>query len=549
MTAESNAESTISRWRMAFDVTRLTTGEMLAARVASCPDKVFLRYLVDGRSMTFAETAKLVGRLAGGLSSSGVSAGRHIAIMLDNSPELVLSHLAVGVLGAVTIPVNSAARGAILKHLLVNSDSEVLIIARELFDRYLEIAPDLPAIRTIVLVGDGGSIDERECAAGVTVLELAALAEAEPVELTGHARFDSLAYILYTSGTTGPSKGVMISQARNLLWGIEHAEAYGHRGDDIFYVCLPLFHVNALQGSLYMALTLGAEVVVQRKFSASRFWSDIRETQATITNMLGSMVNILWGRARTENDRSTIRMCLCAPIPPFGPEFEERFGLRFIAAYSLTDFGASHALTVDAPRSKLRSCGRVRAGFHARIVDADDFPVSRGEPGELVLRSDRPWNTSTGYYGLPEVTLKAWRNGWFHTGDLARIDTDGYLWFVDRQKDVVRRRGENVSAFEVEQIILSHPSVADVAVFPIKSDMSEEEVAAAIVFKEDQPTQLDEVIAHCQRNMPGFMVPRFVAAVPDLPRNASQKIEKTTLRRMAEEDRSGYWDREATNAR
>jgi crotonobetaine/carnitine-CoA ligase len=303
--------------------------------------------------------------------------------------------------------------------------------------------------------------------------------------------------------------------------------------------------VNALQGATYNALMMDSTIVLQKRFSASGFWNDIRTNKVTITNLLGSMVNILWSRNPEVSDADNeLRMCMSAPIPSFGPEFERRFGLRFIQSYSLTDFGPSHAYTLVDPPEKLGSCGRVRVGIEARIVDEDDLGLPSQERGELVLRHAVPWMHSQGYYKMPESTVTAWRNGWFHTGDRGYIDEDGYFWFLDRIKDVIRRRGENISAYEVEQVLLSHPQVREAAVFAVRSEMSEDEVAAAVVLREAATTTPAELIEFCRQAMAYFMVPRYVLLLDDLPRNPSQKVEKFKLRAMAEADMAQFWDRE-----
>ncbi|MBN8841000.1 MAG: AMP-binding protein [Sphingomonadales bacterium] len=306
-----------------------------------------------------------------------------------------------------------------------------------------------------------------------------------------------------------------------------------------------MFHVNALQGATYNALMVDASIALQKRFSASGFWRDVRDSGATLTNLLGAMVNILWSQPPAPDDADNrLRMCMSAPIPSFGRDFERRFGLRFIQSYSLTDFGPSHAFSLVDPVAKLGSCGRSRAGIQARIVDENDFELPPGGRGELVLRHDMPWTHSMGYYKMPEATAKAWRNGWFHTGDRGYIDEDGYFWFLDRVKDSIRRRGENISAFEVEQVLLGHPKIKNVAVFAVKSEMSEDEVAVAIVPQAPGAVTPEAIIEFCSGAMARFMVPRFVLLIDELPVNASQKVEKRRLQQMAEEDLSRFWDRD-----
>lgn len=427
-----------------------------------------------------------------------------------------------------------------LEYLLSHSDAVALVVDAALLPLFQEVAARLPAIRLVVVLGE-----RVLCAAapGGEVLAFDALADCNDAPPEPPVAFDDPSYIIYTSGTTGPSKGVVLTQAQCFLWGLSHARAFGQRPDDIAYICLPMFHTNALQGATYNALMVGASIAVQKRFSASRFWSDIRACGATLTNLLGSMVNILWAAPQRPDDADNrLRMCMSAPIPSFGTDFERRFGLRFIQSYSLTDFGPTHAYSLVDPLEKLGSCGKTRLGIEARIVDDKDFPLPAGQRGELVVRNSMPWANSQGYYKMPAETAKAWRNGWFHTGDVGVIDEDGYFWFLDRVKDAIRRKGENISAYEVEQVLLQHAAIRDVAVFAVKSDMSEDEVAAALVLKPGMSVDRAEVIAFCQSRMAYYMVPRYLTILEDLPRNSSQKVEKFKLREGIPV--AALWDRE-----
>lgn len=521
----------------------LTTAQVLADKAARLGPRVFLRYLPDGRALTFAELDEQSNRVANGLAALGVRHGSHVALMMDNSPEQLLTYFALGKLGAVAVPINTASLGAPLRYLLTHSDSMALVMDEALWPNFEEVGGEVDNVRTTIVLRD--SARDLPAAPEAPSVDWRSLLDASDSTPAAEVRFTDLAYIIYTSGTTGPAKGVMISQAQCFLWGLSHARAFGQRSTDVAYICLPLFHVNALQGATYQALMVDSTIVLQKRFSTSRFWSDIRDNGITVTNLLGSMINFLWSRPPEPADADNeLRMCMSAPIPSFGPDFEKRFGLRFIQSYSLTDFGPSHAYTLVDPPEKLGACGRARAGIEARIVDEDDLELPPGERGELVLRHEMPWTHSLGYYKMPDATAKAWRNGWFHTGDRGYVDEDGYFWFLDRAKDSIRRRGENISAYEVEQVVLSHPDVKEAAVFAVKSDMSEDEVAAAIVPRTGARVTPAQIVEFCAGAMAHYMVPRYVMMVEDLPRNASQKVEKFKLRSLADEDVSRLWDRE-----
>lgn len=528
-------------------ISELTTPKVLARKASLNGDKVFLRYLPDESEMTYRDLDTRSNEIANGFAALGVGHGSHVAMLMENSPEQLLAYFALGKLGAVAIPLNTASRAQQLRYLLTHSDATVLVVDAALWSRYEEVSTEVPLVGCVVVLGtpESGEQAEKQVPQAVAVHPFEVLCSGIFAAPEVAVHFRDLAYIIYTSGTTGPSKGVMLSQAQCFMWGLSHAKAFGQRDDDIAYICLPMFHVNALQGATYNALMVNASIALQKRFSASGFWSDVRCSGATLTNLLGSMINILWGREPQADDADNrLRMCMSAPIPNFGRDFERRFGLRFIQSYSLTDFGPSHAFSLVDSTDKLGSCGRARSGIQARIVDENDFELSASTRGELVLRHDIPWAQSMGYYKMPEETTKSWRNGWFHTGDSGYIDEEGYFWFLDRSKDAIRRRGENISAYEVEKILMQHPAVQDAAVFAVKSEMAEDEVAAAIVCKPGRHLDEAALVEFCSREMSYFMVPRFLQVVPDLPRNASLKVEKFKLREAAIANRSALWDRE-----
>ena len=531
-----------------YSIRELTIGKVLAQRVERNGDKVFLTCLADGRRYTYRDLDRASNRLANGLQAHGVDAGSHVAILMENSPEQLLSFFAIGKIRGVSIPINAASRGDLLRYFLVQSDSTAIFIGARYLERVIALGPALAkTLRLVVVVPDGTALPPAEHHGDWRCIDIASLmAAGDEIPPRIESSFRDLAMIMYTSGTTGPSKGCSFSQARTFLWGMSHSEALGYRASDIFYVCMPLFHVSALLGSTYNALSADASVVLARGFSASRFWDDVRQSGATVGNMQGSMANILWGRPPSPDDGNhKLRMCQVSPCPEFALNFEERFKMRFVSGYGLTDYGSTHAFTLSDPIWKLGSAGRTRRGVEARIVDEDDFDVQTGEVGELILRDNNPWGAGEGYYKMPEATVESMRNGWFHTGDKARIDEDGYMWFVGRSKDTIRRRGENISAFEVELVVRKHSAVEDAAAFPIRSELGEDDVAVAVVLRSGHSLSEIELIQYCAAEMAYFMVPRYVRWVPDLPRTLSHKVQKFKLREETEADLSSLWDRDA----
>ena len=352
---------------------------------------------------------------------------------------------------------------------------------------------------------------------------------------------DTLA-ILYTSGTTGPSKGVCCPHAQFFWWGVNTAHLLGVGADDILCTTLPLFHTNALN-TFFQALITGATAIFESRFSASAFFTTLAARRATVTYLLGAMVPILLSReAEPAEQRHRTRIALAPGVPGhFHAEFTKRTGIALLDGYGSTETN----FVIGSPIAECRpgTMGRLFEGFAARVVDAEDNEVPDGTPGELMLRAEAPFAFATGYFGTPEKTVEAWRNLWFHTGDRVVREPDGYYKFVDRLKDAIRRRGENVSSFEVEQVLLSHPEIATAAAYPVRSELAEDEVMAAIV---RQPgSALDEVaiIRFCETRMPYFAVPRFLEFVDVLPATENGKIQKYKLRERGITDRT--WDREA----
>jgi len=529
----------------------LTFPKVLRRQAQDRPDKVFLTETATGRCFTYLDVDLWSNRVAHALAGLGVGRGRHTGVLMGNSAEHLAVFLGIGKLGAVSVPVNTAARGELLRYYLSQSDCESVVVDADLTERLAEVLPQLPLVKRVVVVAgadraqDAAHAIPASAAYEVAGFEasVAAASEAPPAV---EVKCSDLLMLAYTSGTTGPSKGSMLPHAAALTYGTSAAEAQGYRASDIFYVCLPLFHNNALLAATGAALVCGASVVLSRRFSVSRFWDEIRDSHATITNFLGAMSSFLWSSPPSAGDaRNDLRLVSMAPTPKYAREFEQRFGLKAMNNYGLSDFGMVTSFTAHEPPEKLGSIGRPRRGFRVKIVDEDDFEVPDGEVGEIVMQSDDPWRATTGYYKMAEATLAANRNQWFHTGDRGMRDADGYLWFVDRKKDCIRRRGENISAFEVEQIIATHPEVGNAAVFPVATPANDEEVGAVVVRRPGSTLTEAALVAHCQRNMAYFMVPRYIQFRDELPTTVNQKVEKFRLRNELERDLSQAWDREA----
>lgn len=529
-----------------YEIRDLTAGKVLARQHQAFGQKIFMTELRTGRTVTYGALDEKSNQVANALQSRGVDHGIHVAMVMDNSLEFLDMFFGIAKLGAVCVPINTAARGSSLAYFINQSDANAVVVDQQLLPRIVEVLGQLTKVEQLIVVEQFDAPNFPD----TTLLNRPAVGYRTFVNglPTSAPQADvvcsDLMLLAYTSGTSGPSKGCMVSHAAAFSFGTSFIDIHGYSEDDVFYVCLPLFHNNALLAATGSAILAGASVALTRRFSVSRFWDDLRQAGATVTNLLGSMSSFVWSQPPDQNDRNNpLRLVSMSPTPKWAAAFQERFDAKVMSNYGLSDFGMATAFTKDFPTEKLGSIGKLRPGIQMRIVDDFDFEVSPGTVGEIVLRHDEPWRASTGYYNMPEVTARANRNLWFHTGDRAYIDADGFYYFVDRKKDCIRRRGENISSFEVEQTIMGHTAVADVAVFPIKIEGNDEEVGAVIVLKPDAPATEADIVRHCEKNMAYFMVPRYIQFRQEMPLTSNNKIEKFKLQQDAEQQLPLFWDR------
>jgi crotonobetaine/carnitine-CoA ligase len=487
------------------------------------------------KTWSFAEVPDLAARSAGRLHTAGINQGDRVALMCENRPEFIEIFLGAAWLGASLVPINTASRGLQLRHILENSGARLMVIEAALLGALEHVGLEslkLEAIWVIDRAGDNVSVPP--IAQPLPVL-------AGPVAAAATRPGDTLA-ILYTSGTTGPSKGVCCPHAQFFWWGVNTAHLLGVGAEDVLCTPLPLFHTNALN-TFFQAMITGATAIFESRFSASGFFTTLASRQATVTYLLGAMVPILLSRPPAAEELGhRVRIALAPGVPShFHAEFGRRTGIALLDGYGSTE--TNFVIGTEIAQARPGTMGRVFEGFAARVVDEEDNEVSDGTAGELVLRAEAPFAFATGYFGTPEKTVEAWRNLWFHTGDRVIREPDGYFRFVDRLKDAIRRRGENISSFEVEQVLLSHPEIATAAAYPVRSELAEDEVMAAIVRRAG--SNLDEVavVRFCETRMPYFAVPRFLEFVDTLPTTENGKIQKYKLRERG--ITNGTWDREA----
>lgn len=526
-----------------YELEERTIGRILADKAATLEDKPWL--LWEDRQYTYAELEQVTNRYANGFSALGIRKGNHVALMLPNCPEFFWVLWGLGKLGAVAVPINTAAKGELLRYFIDQSDSEWIVIQEEWTDRVAALAGQLPKIKGYLYLGPKKPSDSalREVRVHVVGLHEMESASASPRPLDS-VRHSDLQLIAYTSGTTGPSKGVMCPHSQGHGVGYALTKGFGYQPDDILYTCLPLFHCNALWYTCYAALWADAAIALSPRFSASQFWADIIKFGATQFNSLGAMTNIIW-KIPLPSKAHRLRQCMTVPVPKeIYAEFQARYHLCITSVYAMTETCAVTLFTPDDSLEKAGAAGTTRGYAEIQIVDDENRPLPPGAGGEICVKPLESGLMMLGYYNMPETTAEQMRGPWFHTGDRGYLDEDGYLFFLDRKKEAIRRRGENISAYEVELIISKHPKVFEAAAIPLASELSEDDVMAYIVLKPGENMSYEEVVDFCSHNMAYFMVPRFVEFIDALPKTPSQKIEKYKLKELAEGRRSEIWDRE-----
>jgi crotonobetaine/carnitine-CoA ligase len=525
-----------------YPLKQRTIGHLLADKANRIGDRTWL--IFGHQRYSYAQAHELSNRYANAFRDLGIRKGEHVAVMLPNCPEFIWTIWGLGKLGAVTVPLNTAARGDLLRYFIEQSDSCCVVVASEWAPRVAEATDRNDRIRAFVVLGGAETELAESGRRTFDLLSFAAASAEEPARDAVLANDPQ--YIMYTSGTTGPSKGVISPHSQAHGVGRSVAQNFGYRPDDVVFTCLPLFHGNALWYSCYAALWADCALAVSPRFSATTFWDEIRATGATQFNALGAMTNILLRAAPSPRDRDhNVRQAMVIPLSPESyREVTNRFGVQITSLYAMTETFAVTMFTPGDPETKGASAGKPRRLSEVQIVNDEDDPLPIGEVGEICVRPLERGIIMSGYYKMPEATVRDTRDLWLHTGDRGRLDSDGYLYFVDRKKEAIRRRGENISAYEVEMLIAKHPSVMEVAAVPVASELSEDEVMIYVVCRGDQKVTEEELIRFANRSMAHFMVPRFVHFIDALPKTASEKIEKYKLKTWAEQNRASLWDRE-----
>ena len=539
-----------SEWYRQEDPTKWVLAEVLKRRADETPDRDYLKF-ADGPWVSYGEVNARSNRVANGLIARGVQPGESVSVMLPNCEEFLPVWYGILKAGAVMSSINTAYKGDFLSWTINLVEAKKLVISDWYLDRLDLIKSELPLLEHVIVM----ETDKREgpdpALPHETLAELMDAPEAEPgleYSWTDDAR------IMFTSGTTGRSKGVIKQNAadyfsaRGLLEVVSATagKSVESLAEDTFFSCLPLFHSNAQVLSGYPALVAGGRVAYVERFSSSQFWKQVIDAEATIFNSIGAVSYFIWNIEPSELDRQhKVHTCFAAPAPKdIYHEFQERFGVKFIEGYGLTETGMATYMDPTQP-AVAGSMGKANPGYEVMIVEpGTDRPLPPDTPGEIVVDMKIPNIVMRAYYGMPEKTADDFRNLKLHTGDLGRMDENGYFYFMDRVKDYIRRRGENVSSMEVERQVAEHPGIKEAACIGVKAGegaSSEDEIMVVCIPDGDAPDP-EEVTNFLAERMPYFMVPRYFRFVDALPKTPTERVQKVKLR--DEGITSDTWDRE-----
>jgi carnitine-CoA ligase len=519
-----------------------TLGALLRTAAERHGDRTFLEF-ADG-TQSFAEADRRANQMANGLLALGAGKDSKVAIMATNGPGFTDAWFGTARTGAVYVPINTDYKGDILRYQLGKADVSHIVIDPAFADRLGAVAADLPLLRHVILTAP--SVEPpRKLNDGITVTTLGdVMSGSDRDPAIDCAPSDPLA-ISFTSGTTGPSKGVLASHAHVITFARDWILSTDYAEGQSIYTCMPLFHAVASWLGVVPAIINVGRIAIVPRFSASGFWDDVRTYKADVAHGIFSMVPILLKQPpRPDDADQPARRFYFAKV---NDEFEHRFNCKIVEVYGATETGI---VTVTPPGGERRkeSCGKPNtATFDVMIANPNDEPVAVGEVGEILVRPKRPFAMLSAYYNSPEATIEASRNFWFHTGDNARADADGYYYFVDRKKDSIRRRGENISSSEVEATLNRHPAILECAVIAAPSEFGEDEVKAVVVLREGAKATADELWAFCDEHMPRFWVPRYIEFRGEMPKTPSQKIQKYLLR--AGQDQGEVFERAAGGRR
>jgi crotonobetaine/carnitine-CoA ligase len=526
-----------------LSIERRTVPDLVADARARYGPRPYLDF--SGEVFTYDEIWDRSCRVASGLAALGVGRGDTVVALLDSHADAVAVWYGANMLGAIWVPTNTAYKGEFLRHQVSDSGARVVIAETDYAERLLEVAAGTPEVTTVV---HRGAAAPAGSAGGLTLRPFEDLLSAEPLAEARPVEASELSMLVYTSGTTGPSKGCMMSH--NYIANVAVNSLDGRREGDVIWTPLPLFHLNASATTVLATALQGNKACIYPRFSLRAFWSEMRRTGATLVTLLGAMIPLI-ARLDDSEDmlacKGQIRKAGGAPYPPeIARVYHERFGVEAVGSsvFGLTETTFLTRAPLDEP-IKPGTAGKLTDDFDVRIFDDEDNELPVGTAGEVVARPRRPHVMFEGYWNGPEATQSVMRNMWFHTGDIGRFDEEGWLYFVDRKKDYLRRRGENISSQEVESTFHQHPDITEVAVHAVPSEFTEDDLKVTVVLREGAAVTEEDLCRWSIDRLPYFAVPRYVEFRAELPKNPMGKIRKFRLRE--EGATTATWDRESVD--
>ncbi|HEV2706462.1 MAG TPA: long-chain fatty acid--CoA ligase [Pyrinomonadaceae bacterium] len=508
--------------------------ELLHARALAAPRKTFLFSEADGRAYTYAEFVRAVERAARMLRARGVGRGDVVSLLMPNSAEYVIAYFACFHLGALAGPINSLLKPEEILYALTNSDAKALLYHTQFAAQLEAISDQLTRLQHRIVFDDEAAAT-REFA-GHTSDEASGEASEETPE-ADEAHLEPLgsadeAIIIYTSGTTGKPKGCLLTHGNLLANARQIVNWLGFTETDRLLTLMPLFHMNAVSVTTMSALYAGGSTVVSPRFSASRFWQIISDYQVTSFGSVATMLSMLLATypagipAGLQTGSLRFAMCGSAPVPAeVLRRFEETFRCLVIEGYGLSESTCRSTFNPPDERRRPGSCG-LAIGNEMKVFDEEDREVPDGEAGEIVLRGE---NIFKGYFRNPEATARAFRGGWFHTGDIGYRDSEGFFYIVDRKSDMIIRGGENIYPREIDELLYRHPAIAEAAAIGVPDALYGEEVAAFVVLREGAAVGEEELLAYCRAHLADYKCPKVVRFVESLPKGPTGKVLKREL--------------------
>ncbi|MGH1492547.1 MAG: AMP-binding protein [Acidimicrobiales bacterium] len=516
--------------------------QRVAQWAAENPDGAALRH-VDGSELLWGDAHEVSLRWASALERVGVVRGEPVVTVFVNTFEAFHAWVGCSWLGAIESPINTNYKGDWLRHVVSNTGAKVILAQDRFVGALFDIADQLTNIERIIVFGDGALGENIEPLRSLPFEVIGSeefLADAEAVDRQEPAPWD-ISALIYTSGTTGRSKAVQVP------WGhfrssLESGFIPVDRLDDMrIYAPFPVFHLTG-KGGFYFAARSGQPSVIREAFSITDYWHDIQTFDANATVLLGPLAHMLMNQPEQPDDADNpMRSVALVPVIPNVEEFAARFDVDIYTCYNMTEINCPIIQQHPVTNANHNSCGQARDGVEVRVVDENDQWVPPNTPGEMIMRTE-PWEMNTGYWNMADKTNEAWRNGWFHTGDAFTYDEEGNFYFVDRAKDYIRRRGENISSFEIEAIVTTHPAIAECGACAVPAEEGEDEVKIAVVLESGAEFDPGELIGFLAPRMPRFAIPRFIEVWDELPKTeATARIQKAKIRDAGVTDIT--WDR------